>query len=177
MTGNVAPGNISVLQKKKHYRLYNNDIFFKSLMTFFLQDKPEPLHAFCQKENMNRSTFRRFFFESGLHNLKENGIRDEEQAKVVLNAYFEKKFKNISNCTKNAWKQSRYLSDNEELAIIQLCCLLGSMWYGITHDKLQDIISNVTNWNTDEWEFVEVSDKVVHGLFSHHGKLLKIIQS
>jgi len=28
----------------------------------------------------------------------------------------------------------------------------------------------VTNWNTDEWEFVEVSHKVVCGLFSH-GKL------
>jgi len=61
---------------------------------------------------MNRSTFCHFFFESGLHNLKENGIQDEEQAKVVLNAYFEKKFKNRNDRTKNAWKQSRYLSDN-----------------------------------------------------------------
>ena len=94
---------------------------------------------------MNRSTFHRFFFESGLHNLKENGIRDEEQAKVVLNAYFEKKFKNRSDCLKNAWKQTRYLSDNEELAIIHLCRLLGGMGYGITRDELQDIISNVTN--------------------------------
>ncbi len=177
MTGDVAPGNISVSQKRKHYRLYNNDIFFKSLITFFLQDKPEPLHAFCQKENMNRSTFRRFFFESGLHNLKENGIRDEEQAKVVLNAYFEKKFKNRSDRTKNAWKQSRYLSDNEEHAIIQLCRLLGGMGYGITRDELQDIISSVTNWNTDEREFVEVSDKVVRGLFSRHGEHLKIVQA
>jgi len=93
VTGDVAPGNISVLQKRKHYCLYNNDTFLKSLITFFLQDEPEPLHTFCQKENMNRSTFHRFFFESGLHNLKENGIWNEEQAKVALNAYFQKKFK------------------------------------------------------------------------------------
>jgi len=77
-TGNVAPGNISVSQKKKQYRLYNNECFFKSLLTFFLQDERETLHAFCQKENMNRSTFHRFFVESGLQKLKEDGVKDEE---------------------------------------------------------------------------------------------------
>jgi len=44
----------------------------------FLQDECETLHAFCQKENMNRSTFHRFFVESGLQKLKEDGVKDEE---------------------------------------------------------------------------------------------------
>jgi len=51
------------------------------------------------------------------------------------------------------------------------------MGYGITHDELQDIVSNITNWHADECEVVEVSDKIVHGLFSHHGELLKIVQA
>jgi len=65
-----------------------------------VQDEGKPMLAFCQEENMNRSTFRHFFIESGLHNLKENGVRDEEQAKVWLNAYFAEKSKNRSKHTK-----------------------------------------------------------------------------
>ncbi len=67
--------------------------------------------------------------------------------------------------------------DNEELAIIQLCHLLGGMGYGITHDELQEIISNLTNFDVDEQEKVEVTDKVVRGLFKHRGDLLKIVQA
>jgi len=51
------------------------------------------------------------------------------------------------------------------------------MGYGITRDELQDVISDVTNWNSDEREFADVSDKIVRGLFSHHGDLLKIVQA
>ncbi len=152
-------------------------MLFKSLLTFFLQDEHETLHAFCQKENMNRSTFCHFFVESRLQKLKEDGVKDEEQARLCLNLYFETKLKNRSNCTVNASASTRYLSDNEELAIIQLCHLLGSMGYGIMHDKLQDIVSGITNWQNDEREFVDVSDKIVRGLFSCHGELLKIVQA
>ena len=76
---------------------------------------------------MNRSTFCCFFVESGLQKLKEDGVKDEEQARLCLNLYFETKLKNRSNRTVNASASTRYLSDNEELAIIQLCHLLGSM--------------------------------------------------
>jgi len=96
---------------------------------------------------------------------------------LCLNLYFETKLKNRSNRTFNASASTRYLSDNEELAIIQLCHLLGSMGYGITRDELQDIVSGITNWQNDEREFVYVSDKIVHGLFSCHGELLKIVQA
>jgi len=151
--------------------------FFKSLLTFFLQNENEPLHAFCEKENMNQSTFCHFFVESRLQNLKENGIQDEEQTKKLLHAYFESKTKNRSSHTKNASKATRYLSENEELSIVQLCCLLGSMGYGITSDKLQSFISTITNWQIDECKIVEVSENIVCRLFSHHGKLLKLVQA
>ncbi len=72
---------------------------------------------------------------------------------------------------------TKYLTDNEELAIIQLCRLLGSMGYGITRDELQDIVSSITNFDLDERDIVAVSDKVVRGLFSQHGDLLKIVQA
>jgi len=142
--------SISVSQNRKQYRLYNDEVFFKSLLTFFLQNGNEPLQAFCKKENMNRSTFRCFFVESGLQNLKKNGIHDEEQAKKLLHAYFESKMKNRSSHTKNASNATRYLSENEELSIIQMCRLLGSMGYGITRDELQSFISTITNWQDDE---------------------------
>jgi len=129
------------------------------LLTFFLQNDNEPLHAFCKKEGMNRSTFCCFFVESGLQNLKENGVQDEEQAKKLLHAYFESKTKNRSSRSKNASKATRYLSENEELSIVQLCHLLGSMGYGITRDELQSFISTITNWQIDERESVEVSEK------------------
>jgi len=173
----ATPGNISVSRKRKQYRLYNEEAFFKSLLTFFLQNDNEPLHAFCKKEGMNRSTFRRFFVESGLQNLKENGVQDEEQAKKLLHAYFESKTKNRSSRPKNASKATRYLSENEELSIVQLCRLLGSMGYGITRDELQSFISTVTNWQIDERESVEVSEKIVRGLFRRHGDLLKLVQA
>jgi len=51
------------------------------------------------------------------------------------------------------------------------------MGYGITHDELQEIVSDVTNFDVDERERHEVSDKVVRGLFRRHGDLLKIVQA
>jgi len=57
------------------------------------------------------------------------------------------------------------LTENEELAIIQLCHLLGSMGYGITHDKLQEIVSSITNYNLDGNDVVTVLDKIVCLLF------------
>jgi len=175
-TENVV-GNISVSKTKKHYRLYSDDAFYESLLKFLMQDKQEPLQTFVKKENINRSTFRRFYIESGLFNLKEGGNRDEAQAKLCLNAYFEKKTKNRSYRTLNATISTKYLTDNEELAIIQLCRLLGGMGYGITRDELQDIVSSITNFNLDECDIISVSDKVVCGLFSQHGELLKIVQA
>jgi len=173
---NVAMANISV-SKSRMYRLYSDDAFFDSLLKFFLQKEQEPLHTFTKRENMNRSTFRRFFIESGLQKLKESGCKDEAQARLYLTAYFEKKSKNRSFRTENATKSTRYLTDNEELAIIQLCRLLGGMGYGITRDELQEIISNLTNFDVDEREKVEVTDKVVRGLFKRHSDLLKIVQA
>jgi len=43
------------------------------------------------------------------------------------------------------------------------------MGYGITHDELQEIVSDVTNFDVDKRERHEVSDKVVRGLFCRHG--------
>ncbi len=176
-TANVVIGNIAVSKARKHYRLYSDNEFYESLLNFFMQDPQEPLHTFVKKVNINRSTFRRFYIESGLFNLKEGGNRDEAQAKLCLNAYFEKKTKNRSYRTLNATISTKYLTDNEELAIIQLCRLLGGMGYGITRDELQDIVSSITNFDLDERDVVDVSDKVVHGLFSQHGDLLKIVQA
>ena len=90
VTANVAMANISVSQHRKHYRLYSDDVLFDSLLKFFLQDEQEPLHVFVEKENMKRSTFRRFFIESGLQKLKESGCKDEVQAWLCLTSYFEK---------------------------------------------------------------------------------------
>jgi len=61
----------------------------------------------------------------------------------------------------SATNTTRYLSDNKELSIIQLCHVLGAMGYGITCDELQEIVSNLTNFDVDEQESQEVSDKVV----------------
>jgi len=150
-TANVVIGDIAVSKKtRKHYCLYSDNAFYESLLKFFMQDQQEPLHTFVKKENINRSTFHHFYVESGLLNLKEGGNRDEAQARLCLNAYFEKKTKNRSYRTSNATMATKYLTDNEELAIIQLCRLLGGMGYGITRDELQDIVSSITNFDLDK---------------------------
>jgi len=51
------------------------------------------------------------------------------------------------------------------------------MGYGITRDELQEIVSNLTNFDVDVRESQEVSDKVIRGLFHRHGELLKIVQA
>jgi len=180
-SNNIGPTqlrHIAVLKKaRKHYCLYSDNAFYESLLKIFMQDQQELLHTFIKKENINRSTFCHFYVESGLLNLKEGGNRDEAQARLCLNAYFEKKTKNRSYRTSNATMATKYLTDNEELAIIQLCRLLGGMGYGITRDELQDIVSSITNFDLDERDAISVSDKVVRGLFSQHGDLLKIVQA
>jgi len=176
-TANVARRNIHVSQARKPYRLYSNETLYESLLRFFLQTKQEPLHVFAEKENISRSTFRRFYIESGLQQLKQTGSNDEVHARSCLNAYFETKSKNRSKRAEKATKCKRYLTDDEELSIIHLCRLLGAMGYGLSSDELQGIVTDVTNFDVDEQERVEVSEKIARGLFSRHGELLKIVQA
>jgi len=174
---NVAIGNISVSQSKKQYRLYSENNLYESLLMFFMQNEQEHLHVFAKRQNISRSSFRRFFFESGLQNLKESGNKDEAQARLCLTSYFEKKARNRSYRTEKATNSTRYLTDNEESAIVHLCRLLGSMGYGITRDELHAVINDVTNFDCDDRERVDVSDKVIRGLFSRHDDLLKIVEA
>jgi len=107
----------------------------------------------------------------------EQTVETERKMKCRLDCACLPTFlKNRSFRTENATNTTRYLPDNEELSIIQLCCLLGAMGYGITCDELQEIVSNLTNFDVNERESQEVSDKVVRGLFCWHGELLKIVQ-
>ena len=176
-TANVARRNIHVSQARKPYRLYSNETLYESLLHFFLQTKQEPLHVFAEKENISRSTFCHFYIESGLQQLKETGSNDEVHARSCLNAYFETKSNNRSKRAEKATKCKRYLTDDEELSIIHLCRLLGAMGYGLSSDELRGIVTDVTNFDVDERERVEVSEKIVCGLFSCHGELLKIVQA
>jgi len=45
---NVATGNISVSQTKKHYRLYSDKEFYESLLMFFMLNEQEHLHVFTK---------------------------------------------------------------------------------------------------------------------------------
>jgi hypothetical protein len=61
--------------------------------------------------------------------------------KKVLKSHLAKTRENARKCTGFANKATRYLTDNEELAIVQIARLMGSCGAGIGRDELLDIIN------------------------------------
>jgi len=161
---------------QKSYRKYDTAYLFDSLIEFACLTDGMSIRAFLKgKENLSKSSFLRYFKQSGFADLKSNGPFDCDVGKVMLTKYFEQTFKNCTKRTAEAHASCRYLTDHEEHVVVQLCTVLGSMGYSITHEDLHSLADSIVNKDVNDCECVSTSKHIIEGLLKCHKKMVKIV--
>jgi hypothetical protein len=165
--------------KQPVYRqTYTNTDVKKDAIVFY-QDKSLTIKQFCyqaKKTAIPYSTFRRHIKLSGLGLLREQN-KPVAQAEAIMNDYVGSLNKNKSKRTNDANTSHRYLTDDEELAIVQLCRVLASMGNGVSKQEVLKMIDEYINIEEDERKREECSKKVLRGLFERYTDLVKIVNA
>jgi hypothetical protein len=69
-----------------------------------------------------------------------------------------------------------HLIEQEELSLVQFICLMASMGHGVTKPNVISLIDKYVNLvERNECKAVEVSEKVLHGLFARHKNNIKLV--
>jgi len=66
-----------------------------------------------------------------------------------------------------------YLTENEEHSLVQMCTVLRSMGYGLTHDDLHGFAEAVVSKDVDKHQCVPILKHVTDGLLLCHKHLVK----
>jgi len=85
-------------------------------------------------------------------------------AKVKLTKYFDRTTQNTSKSTTEVHVCCCYLTDHEEHSLVQLCTVLGSMGYSLTHEDLHGFADSIINKDVDDHEHVSISKHIVASL-------------
>jgi hypothetical protein len=85
-----------------------------------------------------------------------------------LNDYISKLKQNTLNLTKKASESHRYLTDNEELAIVQFCRVLSSMGQGVPKQEVLMMIDEYIHIEEDDRRRVDCPEKMLRGLFERY---------
>ena len=172
------PQTVITIKKvsQKSGQKYETGYFFNCLLEFASMTNGMSINAFIKtKENISKSSFLRYYNKSGLANYKKQGTFDAEIAKVILTKYFEKTIQNTKDRVKTAQSNTRYLTDNEERSLVQLCTVLGSMGYGLTRDDLHGFADALVNKDVDERQRIPISKHVTEGLLHRYKDLVKVV--
>ncbi len=143
----------------------------------FYQEKSLSVRQFCYKAKKTAipfSTFHRHIRLSGLGLLKKQN-KPVEQAEAGLNDYIRNLKQGTSNQTKKASASNRYLTDNEELAIVQVCRVLASMGQGVSKQEVLMMIDEYIHIEEDDRRRVDCSEKILRVLFGRYTDLVKIV--
>jgi hypothetical protein len=109
---------------------YTNANIRKDALIFY-KEKSLTIKQFCyqtKKTAIPYGTFHRRHIQLSRLGLLREKIKPVEQAEAVMNDYVSSLKKNTSDQTNNANASHPYLTDNEELAIVQFCHVLASMF-------------------------------------------------
>ncbi len=176
-----TPAATRITVKKVHqksYRQYETGYFFSCLLDFACMTNDMSINAYLKtKEKISKSSFLRYYNNSGLAKYKKQGTFDSGIAKLMLTSYFEKTIKNIQTRTVPASDSCCYLTSNEESSLIHLCTVLGAMGYGVTRDDLHEFADDLVNQDVDERQRVPISKHVTEGLLLRHKELVKVVSA
>jgi hypothetical protein len=99
------------------------------------------------------------------------------EADVALRVKLAKKEKNEKARVLAAGEAKRYLTDNEELAIIQMCRVLSMCGRGVTKDGLLNITNEYIHHHEHARLNQNATRKITRGLMGRHKELVKIVQA
>ena len=149
--GDGSTRTVRCLPVRKSYKqTYSIADLEKQLLSFYEMEIGSSMSAFCKcHTTIPKSTFHRHFKESGLADLQAQE-KHVDMAKATLGPYFIGMEKNQIKRMEAANKANCYLTDQQELAIVQIAKLLGSMGEGITRLDIHRMILEILNLEEDK---------------------------
>jgi hypothetical protein len=95
----------------------------------------------------------------------------------VLKAHLAKTRVNARNRTGPANVAKRYLTNNEELAFVQIARLMGSCGAGVGKEELLGIVNSYIHHHEDARLFEPATMRLVEQLMSRHNELTKLVSA
>jgi hypothetical protein len=162
---------------RKPYRQYSNSAVIDATLRLYQTD---PLvmteRKFCASVGLPRSTFATYFGDSGLKEMKVNN-EPLAAAKDAITAYLDKLTKQKVQNAGKLHESCRYMTDNEELSVVQICRMLAAMGHGVTRPEVLSVINNYLLRDVDERIKEEASMKTVRNMINRHSDLAKIVNA
>jgi hypothetical protein len=150
--------------KEQTYRkAYNNAVLLERALEWYKSS--DTLRSFCLcNPVIPKATFTRHMTKSTLRKMRDDKA-PVAAAVIVFEKYLTKLSGNTSSRPNVAHDSNRYLTDNEELHVVQLIRLLAGMGFGITLQEAREIIDEIVSFNEPGMSHVECSDKVLRRIF------------
>jgi hypothetical protein len=166
------------LPKPKTYKKYGNSDVIREALAFYILPPGTTLAAYS-KVHSNKvplSTMRRLFFHCKVFEMKTNNTSVGEVEKVLTD-YLKKKRMNERTRTGAAHVALRYLTDNEELAIVQIARLMGSCGAGVGRDEVLDMVNTYIHHHADARMIQPATMNLVEQLLKRHSELAKLVSA
>jgi hypothetical protein len=161
--------------KKKKYKRYNNNDVIMEALALYILPRGTSLKSYCTKEGRKvpLTTMRRLFMHCKVFELqaKNTCVGDVEKE---LKAYLTKTNDNGKARTGPASASKRYLTSNEELAIVQIARLMGSCGAGVGRDELLEIVNSYIHHHEDARLIEPATMRLVEELMKRHTELINL---
>jgi hypothetical protein len=122
------------------------------------------------------SSLKRYLKGCNIFELWREG-RPIREANAALHLKLARKTENEKRRVEHASKAKRYLSNNEELAIVQTCRILSMCGRGVLADKLLNITNEYIHHHLDGRLVQAATRKITQGMMRRHKELVKIVQA
>jgi hypothetical protein len=173
----VVIGSNKIVDRKKYKHWVDKDIA-KEALDFYVKPCGYGLTQFCAQpgRKVPLTSLKRCLKDCNIFEMKRLG-KPIREADVALRVKLAKKKKNEKARVSAAGVANRYLTDNEELAIVQMCRVLSMCGRGVTKDELLNITNEYIHHHEDARLIQDATRKITRGLMGRHKELVKIVQA
>lgn len=157
------------VQVKKYKQAYNDTTLLKLALEWYKSSYS--VRAFCRaNQQIPKNTFQRHVNRSKLFEMK---ARDESivLASKVFQAYLKQLAVNVSSRTETSHDFHHYLTNDEELQLVEMLRVMSAMGFGISSHEAREIINTIVNHDEPEVSHIECSNKVLHRIFKTYPDL------
>ncbi len=169
-----------IVQKKKEkkYKHWVDEDIVKEALDFYVKPCGYGLTQFCAQpgRKVPLTSLKRYLKDCNIFEMKRLG-KPIREADVALRVKLAKKKKNEKARVSATGVANRDLTDNEELAIVQMCRVLSMCGRGVTKDELLNITNEYIHHHEDARLIQDATRKITRGLMGRHKELVKIVQA
>jgi hypothetical protein len=150
----------------------------KETLDFYVKLCGYGLTQFCAQpgNKVPLTSLKRYLKDCNIFEMKPLG-KPIREADVALRVKLAKKNNNKKARVPETGEAKRYLTDNEELAIVQMCRVLSMCGRGVIKDELLNITNAYIHHHQDARLIQDATRKITRGLMGRHKELIKIVQA